>query len=348
MADNTTLNAATTSGDVLATDDIAGVKYPRSKIVIGADGTNDGDVSATNPMPVSLSSVPSHNVTNAGTFPVQVDGAALTSLQLIDDVVFAEDAAHSSGDKGMMLLTVRADSAAATSGTTGDYQPLLTDSSGRLWANVSNTVTVTGTVAATQSGTWNIATVTGVTTVSTVTNLSQMGGVAIAMGTGVRTSGTQRVTIATDDIVPSSQSGTWTVQPGNTANTTPWLVSDTPSTSGGVSNSSFLSTAAVQSTAVKASAGQVYSIEFFNVGTSPVYVRLYNQATAPGSGDTANIIWRGVIPADSSGLGAGLVKAWEKGLAFSTGIGMRVTAAVADNDATSLSANTVLGNVSYK
>jgi hypothetical protein len=49
------------------------------------------------------------------------------------------------------------------------------------------------------------------TTVATVTNLSQLGGAAIAMGTGVRSSGTQRVTIATDDIVPASQSGTWTV-----------------------------------------------------------------------------------------------------------------------------------------
>ena len=64
-----------------------------------------------------------------------------------------------------------------------------------------------------------------VTTVSTVTSLTQMNGQAISMGTGVRAAGTQRVTIATDDVVPSSQSGTWTVQPGNTPNTTPWLVS---------------------------------------------------------------------------------------------------------------------------
>lgn len=53
-----------------------------------------------------------------------------------------------------------------------------------------------GTLSATQSGTWNV------TTVSSVTNLSQMGGTAIAMGTGVRSAGTQRVTIATDDVVP--------------------------------------------------------------------------------------------------------------------------------------------------
>lgn len=37
--------------------------------------------------PVSLASVPSHAVTNAGTFATQVDGAALTALQLIDDPV---------------------------------------------------------------------------------------------------------------------------------------------------------------------------------------------------------------------------------------------------------------------
>jgi|SRR6185436_5541374 len=37
--------------------------------------------------------VGSHAVTNAGTFAVQVDGAALTSLQLIDDAVFADEAA---------------------------------------------------------------------------------------------------------------------------------------------------------------------------------------------------------------------------------------------------------------
>jgi hypothetical protein len=43
-----------------------------------------------------------------------------------------------------------------------------------------------------------------VTTVSTVTNLSQQGGVAISLNTGVRDTGTQRVTIATNDLVPVS------------------------------------------------------------------------------------------------------------------------------------------------
>ena len=99
-ADNFTANAGS-GGDTFAADEIASVKYPRSKIVIGADGTNDGDVSSANPMPVTGTitavtsitnavTVNAHAVTNAGTFAVQEDGAALTALQLIDDAVYTD------------------------------------------------------------------------------------------------------------------------------------------------------------------------------------------------------------------------------------------------------------------
>ena len=38
MADNTTLNVGA-SGDVIATDDVGGVKYQRNKRALGRDGT---------------------------------------------------------------------------------------------------------------------------------------------------------------------------------------------------------------------------------------------------------------------------------------------------------------------
>ena len=57
----------------------------------------------------------------------------------------AEDAAHSSGDKGIMALAVRKDTAAALAGTDGDYIPLIVDSTGRLHVN-------TGTTASTAAG----------------------------------------------------------------------------------------------------------------------------------------------------------------------------------------------------
>jgi hypothetical protein len=50
MADNTVLNTGS-GGDTVASDDIGGVKYQRVKIVIGADGSNDGDVHAGNSLP---------------------------------------------------------------------------------------------------------------------------------------------------------------------------------------------------------------------------------------------------------------------------------------------------------
>jgi len=71
-------------------------------------------------------------VTNSGTFAVQVDGDALTSLQLLDDVVKAEDAAHSGGDKGIMGLSVRKDTATSLASHDADYTPLITDANGRL------------------------------------------------------------------------------------------------------------------------------------------------------------------------------------------------------------------------
>lgn len=72
MADG--IAATPGSGVTLAADDIGGTHFPRTKITVGADGTNDGDVSSANPLPVSLASVPSHAVTNAGTFAVQATG----------------------------------------------------------------------------------------------------------------------------------------------------------------------------------------------------------------------------------------------------------------------------------
>ena len=54
MADNFTADPGAL-GDTFGADDIGGVKFPRSKIIIGADGTNDGDVSSAIPLPSILS-----------------------------------------------------------------------------------------------------------------------------------------------------------------------------------------------------------------------------------------------------------------------------------------------------
>ncbi len=150
MADDITLNAGS-GGATVAADLISGVYYPRSKIIIGVDGTNSGDVSASNPLPISDASG-SITVDNGGTFAVQavctnagtfsVQASAIVPGTGETNLGKAEDAAHSSGDVGVMALSVRQNSAAALAGSDSDYQPLITDGNGLLYVNVGNTVAV--------------------------------------------------------------------------------------------------------------------------------------------------------------------------------------------------------------
>lgn len=75
--------------------------------------------------------------------PVSVDSSgnlALSAGTGASSLGKAEDAAHTSGDVGVMMLGVRNDNAAsALSGTNGDYTPIATTSAGRVWmVGVSN------------------------------------------------------------------------------------------------------------------------------------------------------------------------------------------------------------------
>ena len=60
MADNVGYTPG--SGALIAADDIGGNLHQRIKLVLGADGVSDGDVSAANPMPTAIT----------GTVPVSI------------------------------------------------------------------------------------------------------------------------------------------------------------------------------------------------------------------------------------------------------------------------------------
>lgn len=64
--------------------------------------------------------VNAHAVTNAGTFAVQVDGNALTALQLIDDPVIADDAAFTPATTKVMMAGFEADESSTDSVDEGD------------------------------------------------------------------------------------------------------------------------------------------------------------------------------------------------------------------------------------
>ncbi|MEA2036138.1 MAG: hypothetical protein U9O94_01415 [Nanoarchaeota archaeon] len=65
---------------------------------------------------------------------------------------YDEDAAHSSGDKGIVALVVRKDAAAQGAGTDGDYTVLITDANGRLHVLDANSADIKTAVEAIQSG----------------------------------------------------------------------------------------------------------------------------------------------------------------------------------------------------
>ena len=146
--------------------------------------------------PVSIASMPSTPVT--GTFwqttqPVsQTLGSAATRwyTQLSDGTNSPAIKAASTAAAATDPALVVAISPNNTVGVTGTFyqatQPV----------SIAASVAVTGPLTDTQLR------ASAVPITGTLTNLSQLGGTAISMNTGVRDAGTQRVTIATNDVVP--------------------------------------------------------------------------------------------------------------------------------------------------
>lgn len=95
--------------------------------------------------PVSLASVPSHAVTNAGTFAVQATLSAGSTA-----IAKAEDVASADADVGVPAMMVRKATPANTSGTDGDYE-FLQGSAGRLWVSADDPYSQYETVAASQT-----------------------------------------------------------------------------------------------------------------------------------------------------------------------------------------------------
>lgn len=75
------------------------------------------------------------------------DGVADSAVHL---TVVAEDAAHASGDTGIVLMAVRQDTAASLAGADGDYIPLIVDSTGRLHISNADLATLAGAVSGTE------------------------------------------------------------------------------------------------------------------------------------------------------------------------------------------------------
>lgn len=155
MADNVGYTPGT--GAIVAADDIGGVLHQRVKLALGADGTNDGDLSATNPMPVTGSVA----VTTAT--PLEV--TASTPLDV--DVTNVVEATIPNGELIEALEAMRM----AVNSLTRSIGQTMPDVAGRMRVAL-DAISASLTLATVTT----VGTVTTVTTCSTLTNQTQLGG----------------------------------------------------------------------------------------------------------------------------------------------------------------------------
>lgn len=95
---------------------------------------------------------------------------------------------------------------------------------------------------------------------------------------------------------------------------------------------------------VKASAGRVIGWTAFNNAAYPVYVKLYNKATAPAPA-TDNALLLQVVGVQA---GVGVSFLSEPGVAYATGIGLAIVKGITDTDNTSTAASDCTVDILYK
>lgn len=196
---------------------------------------------------------------------------------------------------------------------------------------MGNGVSGTGAqrVTLASDSTGQVAIATGSNTIGALTanqsmNLAQTAGNTTLTGNGVTGTGSQRVTIASD----------------NTAFTV--NANEIPITTGGLTQFRLVSAATTNATTVKASQGNVYNIEVFNNGAAACYIKFYNLAGSitVGTSTTTKVM---MIPA-----GGGLVLNSAIGIQFSTGISFALTTNLVDTDTTAIAINQVAVSIDYK
>jgi hypothetical protein len=274
---------------------------------VTVDLSTNNDVTVTNATAANLKA----EVVGTGTFVTQIDGSALTALQLIDDVVYVDDTAtHSTGSsKGVGIM-------AAATPTDGSVSA---NDIGMVAMSVNRELHVADATVATAVG--------DVETAITAGNID-VGTAGTASADVLSIQG-----IASMTAVRVDNGGTFAVQPG-------------PTTSGGLSMICYLDLDEGACEVVKASAGQLYSAWVTNRATSTRYVKFYNATSATIGTGTPDITIG--IPGNSSDDIGAVLNAGGHGVAFGTGICVGASTGFAANDTGAPDANDVIITVFYK
>lgn len=343
----------------------------RVKLTDGTDVVDVLDLSNSNPLVVAV---------------VNGDGDQITAFGA--GTQYTEDAAAAANPIGTALNLIRADTLAGVTSTDGDNVAARGTDNGELYvkhvddvniADGGNSITVDGTVAATQSGAWAITDITGTVSLPTGASTAAKQDTIIGHVDGIEgllttidantgnivtsvqlldnasitddaafTAGTTGVTMAgffADDASTDSVNE----GDGGAARMTldrKVITSPQPYTTGGLSIFRSLDLDETEE-AVKATAGQVYSCWVTNTSDSTRFLKFYNATTANTTvGTTTPLITIG-IPGNTSDDVSGVFTGGGYGITFDTAITVAATTGVADNDTGAPGANEVIVNVFY-
>lgn len=267
MADNSTVNTGSADtgavNEIYATDDIAGVKFPRSKIVLGADGVNDGDVSSANPMPVTGTVTPAaqpgvdigdvtiNNASGAAAVNIQDGGNTIT---VDGTVAVTGSVAHDSAATGNPVnIAARASTATPTAvSADGDVT--------RLWCT---------RLGALQVGLRDVAGDSCMDETNNAVNAN----VVVALPAGTNTIGSVKITDGTDTadvIIADGYNGLVTVNPGHisTGNSSSTPLAGGATFTGSWEDSTNYGIVIVSVIASHASASSGFIVEFSSDGTN--------------------------------------------------------------------------------
>ena len=326
-------------------------------------------VSASNALPINITNASlavsqsgTWNINNiSGTISLPTGAAtesslssAITALQLIDDIVYAEDTPHANSDKGAMILSVRKDTAVALSGADSDYQPLITDANGRLHVVMgplsagSNNIGDVDIASALPAGDNNIGNVDIVTLPGTVQ--ADIGDIKTAVQLLDNAISGNELQV---DLVGSLPAGTNNIGDVDIASAIPAgsnLIGDVGigvRTSGGTS---FYKNIDVDQTEdeIKASAGQIYWCHVMNMSNAVRYLKFYNATAASVTVGTTTPDLTFPIPTQGDTNGAGFVLPIPNGIEFSTAITIAATTGLADADTGAPGNNEVVVNIGYE
>ncbi len=149
------------------------------------------------------------------------------------------------------------------------------------------------------------------------------------------TAGTLDATI-TNASLPVTQSGAWSV---SAVQSGAWSVSPLASPVGGATPFHLLSAASTNAANIKSSAGTVYSIMAVNTAAATYFLRLFDKASTPIPGTDVPVLTIPVLAGQSVTLPV------PTGIACASGIGIDLTGAIGDNDATVAAPGVAIGLV---